>query len=525
MTTRVVPRPPGGGRLARAYLAGEAGAFYTGHYSDLGAFERKLHEVRSRFGQEERARAARALRPTSARAKERLDRFAAEGGVVVTSGQQAGFLTGPLYTIHKALTVVRLAEALEAALGVLVLPVFWTASDDHDWAEVNHADLLVDGEVRRLELPSGDPRALPMSRRLLETGTESTLDAATEALRYQGDTPRWMKQIIRHYAAGTTVADAFEGVMAELLAPFDLLLTDAADAEVKRGAAAVLQRDIAGAERHERLLRERGAALRERGFAEQVTLLASATNVFGMVEGERERLYRRGDAVAVQGRGRARPLAEVLEELERSPAEFSPNVLLRPVVESAVFPTLAYVGGPAEIAYFAQLGVLFPEYGMMSPVVVPRFSATLVEPKVARDLERLGLTLEEVERPRHELVEAVARRAMPAEVAAALAELGEGIATGYQGAMAAAERVDPTLGAALAALRNESLARVGKGERKVLRALKRKETEAVARIDAVLAALHPGGAPQERVLNVLPFLARDPGLLQRIYETISMELR
>jgi len=128
-------------RLVDDYLAGasRAAAFYEGNPRDPGAWTAKLAEVRARFGRAERERAASALTPTSARADERLRRFVDEGGAMVTTGQQAGLFTGPLYTVHKVLSTIRLAEALERELGEIVLPVFWAASEDHDFAEVSHA--------------------------------------------------------------------------------------------------------------------------------------------------------------------------------------------------------------------------------------------------------------------------------------------------------------------------------------------------------------------------------------------------
>jgi bacillithiol synthase len=355
LSIRIVPRTLGGPALSRAYLAGEASAFFACSPASIGDFQQKLTETQRRFDRAGRARAAEALRPSSARARERLDRFVREGGAVVTTGQQAGFLTGPLYTIHKAITLVRLSESLERALGVPVLPVFWTASDDHDWAEVNHAFLGTRSGIRQVELPSGDPRALPMSQRRLEAEVENTLADARQVLTVDGDTQPHITSILGHYRPGRTVAEAFTDSMASLLSGFDILLTDAADPVVKRAAVPVLRQALEEAPRHEVLLRQRGRELRAAGFGEQVAVLDGATNVFFAGGGERERLYRRGEGFVTAGRGRSWSGAELVRMLESEPALFSPNVLLRPVVESEVFPTLAYVAGPGEIAYYGQL--------------------------------------------------------------------------------------------------------------------------------------------------------------------------
>ncbi|MDR0787030.1 MAG: bacillithiol biosynthesis BshC, partial [Gemmatimonadota bacterium] len=175
----VRPVSIGGSQLVRDYLAEVPSAlqFYAGSPHRISAYREKLAEVDRVFTHEKRIAAAGALLPTSASARERLDRFVREGGVAVTTGQQTGFLTGPLYTIYKAVSAAVLAEHLEKQLGRVVLPIFWSASEDHDWAEVDHTFLLDPrGGLCRFRLPAGDPRPLPMSRRQLEEGVRELTD-------------------------------------------------------------------------------------------------------------------------------------------------------------------------------------------------------------------------------------------------------------------------------------------------------------------------------------------------------------
>lgn len=520
-----MPASLGGSSLVRAYLSGSGVPFFSGHPASLEAYRTKLAEVRGRFGLAERARVARAVRPASPDAEARLRRFVEEGGAVVTTGQQAGFLTGPLYTVYKACTAIRLAEALEAALGVVVLPVFWTASEDHDWEEVNHAHLSDRaGHLHRVELPGGDPLPLPMSDRTLGTEVESTLDDVRQVLLGYEDTSTLVKRILANWSPGISVARAFSGSMLELFSGTALCVTEASDPTIKAATAGVLRRSLERALYEEARLKERVDALRAAGHREQVPILDGATNVFHHGDEGRVRLYRRGEDFGVLGRREAYPREKLLTQLISEPERFSPNVLLRPVVESAFFPTLAYVGGPAEVSYFAQLGVLFEERGMEPPVVVPRFSATLMEEWVGEGMAELGLSLEELRRPRHELVQAIVRRAVPREIAARLEALGERVAGGYRELIEAAEPLDATLVGALASLRNESLARVGRSERKILRAVQRRERPRIELLDRVRDQVYPEEAPQERVLNVLPFLAAGGrGLVERILAAIRID--
>ena len=194
----------------------------------------------------------------------------------------------------------------------------------------------------------------------------------------------------------------------------------------------------------------------------------------------------------------------MLARLGDEPGRFSPNVVLRPVVESAVFPTLAYVAGPGEISYFAQLEPLFREHGIRPPLVVPRLSATLLPDDVAADLEALGFDLDALDAPRHELRSALARW-MPPALRAALDDLKLATVHAYDRVAREAARIDPTLGQGIESRRNRALLDAGDTEGRVVRALKRHDPETDRRLDRALSTLRPRGVAQERLLNVVPF--------------------
>lgn len=510
------------------YISGaeKAVQFYAARHDDLDAYRRKAASVTGRFGPAERERAAAALTPTSERARERLERFVREGGIMVTTGQQAGLLTGPLYTLYKAMTAARLAEVLEKRLGLLVLPVFWTASEDHDWEEVNHTYLALERDgVRRVQLPGDPPYPLPMSDVRLAEGSRIVIDEVSDLLTGDGDNESLLKWIETAYGADASVSGAFTSLLARLLAPLDFCVTEASHPAVKRASAGVLLAAIERSSEHEEVLRERTLAIEETGYHGQVAVLEDATNVFHHGERGRERIYAADDGFRTGG-GATVGLEEIREELERHPERFSPNVFLRPVVESAVFPTVAYVGGPGEVSYFAQISALFPAFGMEPPVVHPRASLLLLEMPMRRLLEKLEVEPEALELSRHELVQRLAQESVPESVRSTLEELGRGVTEGYRTLMEEAKRIDPTLEGALARLRNEALNRVVESEKKITQHIKRKEGVRIGQLDRLLAHLRPEGKPQDRVLNVIPFLARHGlSLLTRMYAEITVELK
>lgn len=508
------------------YRAGrpEAARFFAGHPGDLRVFRAKLAEVGRRFGRAERETAAAAVRPTSPGAAARLARFVEEGGAMVTTGQQAGLFTGPMYTIHKILTAIRLAEALEERLGIIVLPVFWAASEDHDFAEANHT-YLVDGagKLRRLAVSATDARPVPMSEMRLGEDVETLSGELLDVVGGIGGNAVDLRDVLAPYRAGATVAEAFRGTVERLFAGFDLLVTDAADPHVKRASLPVLLGDVERAAEHERLVRERTEELEAAGYSAPVTVRQGAANVFFHGPAGRERLAKTRDGwIAREARVRFTP-DEVAERMRAEPGAFSPNVFLRPVVESAVFPTLAYVGGPAETAYFAQIGPLFQAFGISSPIAWPRFTARLVPDEVARKAAELGMSEEELRLPEHELASLLARRRLPKEVTERLQALRVALVEGFGGVMDAAAGIDFNLDAAVGARRNRALLEVAEAEARILAHAKKNDRGITHDLPLVRNHLMPLGTPQERVLNVFPYLAMRPTLLQDLAE--AMEVR
>jgi bacillithiol biosynthesis cysteine-adding enzyme BshC len=525
----VLVEPLRGSRLVDDLLAGRpaAAAFYAGHPRDPAALRRKLEETAARFDRRARERAAAALRPASPGAEERLRRFVEEGGAMVTTGQQAGLFTGPLYTVHKILTAIRLAEALERELGTVVLPVFWAASEDHDFVEVRHAEAVTHlGELRTVSVAATSPVPVPVGEMRLGNDVDSALDEFLQTLGISADLSTHFKQnLLADYRPGVTVGDAFVGAILRLFADFDLCVTHAADEALKRASARVLLGDLERAEEHERLLVGQSERMAAAGYPPQAVVMEGGTNVFYHGPAGRERLYvERGGFVAKDSR-RHFKLDDLRRLLEDNPKALSPNVFLRPVVESAVFPTLAYVGGPAETVYFGQTRPLFETFGIGMPLVFPRFAATIVPPEAEAARAEAGVEAGELARPEHELWERVARLHLPAEVWESVAGLRTALVGGFGRVIDAAHGIDPNLDLAVGARRDRALLEVAKAERKIVRHFKKRRPELARALRLARSHLRPLGLPQERVLTVFQYLPREPRLLHRLAEGMTVELR
>jgi bacillithiol synthase len=519
-------QPLVGSGLVERYLARDPALmpFFAGDPHSLAAFRTRLAEVGTRFGRGQRALAAAALRPTTDAARARLARFVEHGGAAVTTGQQAGLFTGPLLTLYKALTTVRLADALEQALGTTVLPVFWVASEDHDWAEIDHVH-VVDGRHRllRIAVETGDRRPLPVAERPFDRSVVGALNELERALPPACSHPRLLAALREAYAPGRGVAEAFSDALAAVFAETDMLLTDAADPAIKRASLAVAQRELAAQPEHEAALNRTADELSGLGLAPQVPILPRASNLFLRTEHGRERLFRDGEGMITRDSRRRLRLPELQALLEDEPGRFSPNVLLRPVIESTAFPVLAYVAGPGEIAYFAQLGSLFRAHGIGMPLVYPRASILLVEERAQRLLAQTGADLADLHLPRQQLVRRRSREAMPPALQAALAELRSELVRRFDRVGDLAAPLDPSLRNVVGGRRNRVLLEVEAAERKILRVLALQQQEWVERVDAARNHLRPQDTAQERVLNGIPYLAQHgPGLLAEIAARIPL---
>ncbi len=520
---------PSGSAVVRDYLEGkpEAVSFYRRHYAQPGAFEEKAGEVDGRFDAEARRRAAEALIVPPGADGARLDAFVERGGYMVTTGQQPGLYGGPLYSIYKGLTAVRLAEALEERLGKPVIPVFWVASDDHDWDEANHTYLIgTDNELRRYELSSPVEDSRPSLHRV-ELGPEAddVLDEFVSALPPSDFAAEFVALLRDGFGAGGTMPDGFHGLMQHLLGRFGLFFTDAAHPGVKAASKEILLEELPRAEELEGILAETASALQDSGYDLQVPIMSEGVNLFLEGPAGRERLYRDAAGFRLRTSAEVRTESDVHGAFNADPASLSPNVLFRPVVESCVFPTLSYVGGPGEMAYFAQLGAYFEAHGIEMPIVWPRFAVTAIETKIAKVLKKFDVELQLLQRPFHEVASDFARDEVPEDVKVAIGQLRGAIGSGVSELQKAATAVDPTLKGPVQTLRSQAFAALGEVEKKVTQAVKRESEIALSQIEKAQIHLMPNGKPAERVQSPLYYLARYGGaFLDDLYGRFSVNL-
>jgi bacillithiol biosynthesis cysteine-adding enzyme BshC len=436
------------------------------------------------------------------------------GARAVVTGQQVGLLGGPLLTLLKAATVVAGARRATDQTGVAHVPVFWLATEDHDLEEVDQVTLLTKHAVETLRVGLKGQGPVEVGGIVLGDEIEAVLERASELLTWAPEC-----DVLREcYAPGATLGGAFARWMTRVFAGFGLVVVDAAGREFHALGAKALRVAIEEAAALEDGLLARTAELEGAGYHAQV-LVAKGHSLLFLVDeetGARGALRRSSDG-GWKANGKGYSTADLLGILEAAPERISPNALLRPVFQDCVLPTAAYIGGPAEVAYFAQSEVVYRAVlGRVTPVLA-RFSATLVEPSVGAVLDRHELKVPGVFGTVEELAQRLGARAMPIEGKRKLAAVGNAMdrelaaLTEYLGAM------DESLGRSAEVSGSKMLYQMNRLRRMAATFELQKEASLRKHAEALVLNLFPEGHPQERVVAGVWFLARyGEGLVERL---------
>ncbi len=431
-----------------------------------------------------------------------LDQLAG-GAVAIVAGQQVGLFSGPSYTVYKALTALRLAADLSAA-GTAAVPVFWLATEDHDVAEIEHVLWPARAGVEDLELTvdrAGGRRVGEISlgetvRALVERAASAT-DGA--------DAAKVARMLEESYRPQETFGSAFGKLMARTFAGRGLILLDPLWRGLHRLAAPVYRAAIDQHAELGRALAARGKALAGAGYHAQVKVTERSTLLFVSVNGERVPLRAKNDEF-VLGRETVTK-ADLEARLATERDAFSPNVLLRPVMQDTLLPTAAYIAGPAEVAYFAQASAVYKRLSVGMPVIFPRASVTLVDKRRRQLLNKYGLEFRDILRGRAYVGSRMEQTHLPKALTAKFVKGEKALEKLLNEVLAPITLLDATLGGALDTARRKMLFQFAKLRGKAARAAALREGVIDAHEKELLGQLYPGGELQERSLCFLPTIA------------------
>ena len=487
--------------------------FYSGNFRQDHDWKASLHKVTQR--QIDRSAIAQILTIQNknfhcgVRTLANIDALLSDDTVAIVTGQQVGLFTGPLYTIHKTLTTLKLVERLARRFPEYnFVPVFWLEGEDHDYEEVNSIKLIDNAnDVKTFEyqLPgkSGETNVGAVGQLEFDESIDALFQIIEQSLSQTEFKPKVFELFRTAYQKGMTFNRAFVHLMNVLLEDSGLVFLDPHDVEIKRLLAPLFQRELAETPKFCQLVVDQSADL-EKQYHAQVK--PKSLNLFYFHNRGRYLLEPRPDGYSLKGTRQHLSREQVQEAARTSPELFSPNVVLRPLCQDWLLPTAAYVAGPSEVAYFAQLKSLYQEVGIPQPIVYPRASATIIEEKVERVFDRFSLNLLDFFRDVEIVKERVAARISDISID----ELFGGTLSTLQETLdrmkPSLESIDPTLIGALENVSRKTLSGVEGLKEKVVAAQLRQHEVSLRQIDKSSNHVFPSGNFQERELNVLFFL-------------------
>ena len=446
--------------------------------------------------------------------------------VAVVTGQQAGLFTGPIYTIYKALSAIKMAELLNER-GIKAVPVFWAATEDHDFDEVSSASFIdvSGGLFVTTYSPEAYSMGTPVGSVKIDEGIDATIDALFAAVPHTEFTDELRISLAGSWSDSTFFGDAFLRTLSSILGKFGMVFLDPMNKRLRKLAAPVYAEAVRRSDAIGAGLMARGDELEKRGFHTQVHVETDYFPLFMTDEnGRRVALRKAGEEVfRVKGERREFSRGELAELAENEPSRFSPGVMLRPVVQDYLLPTACYFGGGAEIAYFAQNSEVYRVLGRPVTPIFHRQSFTVIEARHRRFLEKFDLDFSGLFDGLEANLLRLANGAIASDTVRLFAETEEKINTALNGLDQSVSRVDSTLADNLAKRRRKIIYHIAAISKKTLLAKARKDETVNRQIDSVFASLLPNGHLQERSINVFSYLNKfGPNFIDWIYDAIDL---
>ncbi|KUP07334.1 hypothetical protein Q75_05620 [Bacillus coahuilensis p1.1.43] len=483
------------------------------HYQlkDETVYENRLAELKNKSFQRENL--VQSIKnymkpfPTSDKITQSLEKLRGDG-VVVIGGQQAGVFTGPLYTIHKVISIIKLAEEQEKRLGHPVVPVFWIAGEDHDYEEINHIFVKKQGELKKMGYPE----------RLIEKkmATHITIDKEklsrfthelfTELGEREG-TKSLHNMIHQAIECSNTFVDFFSCLIMTLFKDSGLLLIDAADSEFRKLEIPHFQQLFNHSSSITEAVLETQQKLRQDGFSPIIDVEEDSMNLFYYHDHDRKLLKKNDDKIMTKDGQMEWDYQDLYQQIEVHPEIFSNNVVTRPIMQEKMFPTLAFIAGPGEMAYWAELKDAFECVQEKMPPIVPRLSLTLVEPHVHKFLLQIGLTpdkvlMDGIKDSREKLFQTH----RDVELEQQLESVKNYLQEQYETIALRGKELDLGLTPIIEKNIHFHTRQLDFLLEKVQKSAKWKDKISMNHLEEIEVALKPNGAPQERVWNVLYFL-------------------
>jgi bacillithiol synthase len=501
---------------------------YAGNPSDPSAWRAAITRVqqhnRNREAIAHVIRTQQEQRGAPPAAREAAARLADRSTVAVVTGQQAGVFGGPLFTLLKAVTALQLARRAAHDYDVPAVAIFWVDAEDHDWEEVRSCTVLdANFQPRTVTLaPLEGAGELPVAALTLDTRVEQTLAELEAALPTTEFTPDVIGSLTSSWRPGVGMGRAFATWLERLLGPSGLIVFESADPAAKPLVGEIFSRELTMPGRSAALAAEAGETLASRGHAPQVVPQPDSLSLFRLDHGRRPIRRQGRDFVAGNEVLSADALAR---EAAARPDGFSPNVLLRPIVQDTLFPTICYVAGPSELAYLGQLRGVYEQFGVPMPLMYPRATATLLDSGASRFLSKYKLAIEDLQPQDESVLNKLLASQLPADVEQALANGASQIQLAMKRIVDVLPSLDPTLAGAAKTTLGKMEHELQSLHTKVIHSAKRRDETLRRQFTRAQSQAFPHGHPQERTLGVVYFLDKfGPGLVDLLLTELPIEM-
>ncbi|MBY0097775.1 bacillithiol biosynthesis cysteine-adding enzyme BshC [Mesobacillus maritimus] len=509
---------PAANRFATGYLEGDAEiqSFFHYNYQMDSDYKTRLEELSTRkFYRQEIAQHIEHFMsrfPSSDQVMKNIEKLKLKNSVAVIGGQQAGLLTGPLYSVHKVISIIKLAEQKEQELGVPVVPVFWIAGEDHDYQEVNHVYALRNDKPEKILYPEKNLQKCMISDTMLNR--EKCLSWVEDIIESFGETH--YTNSIREFTkkaldVSETFVDFFAMIIMEMFKDHGLLIIDSGDRELRRYESEFFIKQL---NQHAEItikVKNQQQIISKAGFKPAIDIGEDAANLFYTDPITNERVLLQYEPINGVFFGKNGEVSLTKDELLTIATEFperlSNNVVTRPLMQEWLFPTIAFIGGPGEIAYWAELKTVFEHFNMKMPPLVPRLNITILDRSIETDLDELDLDLQEVLEHgtnQHELkfIDSMKDR----ELEDLLNEAKNQLKTQYELIRSKSAHVDKALLPLVEKNEKIILKQIEFMEKKVYESVCRKHDHVLKKFSRVENALRPNGSPQERLWNPFYYL-------------------
>jgi bacillithiol synthase len=504
--------------------------FYPLHYKSRTSWQAIIDKVRSRNADHSELGKILERQNTdfgiNQKILDNIAKLSSGSAFAVVTGQQTGIFTGPLYTIYKAMTAIKLCQYLSEKYQADFIPVFWVESNDHDLKEANHIYLLdSNSDQMKIEYnPSQYTIDSSVKDVLVDENFAMIIDDFEKSLPNTEFKSNIFGIIRDSYLPSKSISYGFGRMMSHLLGEYGLVLIDPSDNDIKKLMLPMFQKEAEHPLKSVEIINSAGERLKSLGYESQIEKSDDSTCIFIEMDGARCKLYYRKERFEFDSCDMVLSKSELLETLQIAPWRFSPNVALRPVIQDYILPTVSYIAGPGETAYFAQLSEVYQHFGVSMPIIHPRASFTIIEGRIQRVIEKNKLEIADLIEDPDRLFSRLSREQAPIELEVLIESSRSSIERVFQSLSSELSHIDPNLANIVESARKKVDLQVNILKDKAYQSQRGRDEVTRNQIKRACMNIFPEGEPQERMFNIVQYLVLyNTQLLDEIMSAIIID--